>query len=547
MSTPFSPDQSPHVEALRGLALTSDVVGYSADPVFAWNRDRDPARRVVLASGGGAGHEPMHAGFLGRGGLDVAVPGEVFTSPHNGQIVAGVQQVARSGDEVLLIVKNYTGDVINFAIAAERLTADGCRVATVLVEDDLGSEGAAVGRRGTGATVVIEKILGAAADAGDGLEELQRLGEAVAERSRSLAVARASHTRPGGGAGFEVGDGLLEYGVGIHGETAAETIEDPGLEALVERMVNELLDALGEAEHGHLVMVNGLGGVSNLELAHISARVAEVMADRDAPVASLVSGTFISALDMRGFSITVTAVDDPGWIDHWLAPHATALPRPVAAGVVEPHQGATDESAGSRESSAWLDDLAEQFAALRDPLNALDQRTGDGDLGTNIAQGLSRAARRGGGDLGSELASMAGAFLDEVGGSSGPLFGLVLSEIARTAGDGAGPRDLGRGLRSGVEAVRRVGGAEPGDRTMVDALAPAAEREALDAEAVAAAVEGAESTRTMTARRGRASYLGERVLGTPDPGAVAAALLLRSIAERSGADLGDLDTAALLD
>lgn len=546
MSTPFSPDQSPHVEALRGLALTSDVVGYCADPVFAWNLDRDPARRVVLVSGGGAGHEPMHAGFLGRGGLDVAVPGEVFTSPHNGQIVAGVQQAGRPGDEVLLIVKNYTGDVINFAIAAERLTAEGYRVATVLVDDDLGSEGAAVGRRGTGATVVIEKILGAAADGGAGLEELHRLGSAVAERSRSLAVARASHTRPGGGAGFEVGDGLLEYGVGIHGETAAETIEDPGLDALAERMVGELLDAVGEAAHGHLVMVDGLGGVSNLELAHISARVADLLAERDAELVSLVTGTFISALDMRGFSITVTAVDDPGWVDHWLAPHGTALPRPVRSSAAAPAEG-IGEGAPAGEPSDWLDAVAARFAELRDPLNALDQAVGDGDLGTNIAQGLARAARRGGSGMDGELESIAGAFLDEVGGSSGPLFGLVLAEIARAASEDSGPGELGRGLRSGVEAVRRVGGAAPGDRTMVDALAPAAEHDALDAGALAAAVAGAQGTRTMTARRGRASYLGERVIGTPDPGAVAAALLLESIAERAGADLGDLDTASLLD
>ncbi len=171
-------------------------IGMQRDPVYAWALDPSPTRRVALVSGGGAGHEPMHAGFLGGGGLDAVCPGEVFTSPHNRQIHAASTMVAKD-DGVLHIVKNYTGDVLNFAIAAERLRGDGIAVDRVLVDDDLGSEGQEVGRRGTGATVVVEKILGAAADRGLSLQDLVELGRSVVESSRSLAVAHRACTPPG--------------------------------------------------------------------------------------------------------------------------------------------------------------------------------------------------------------------------------------------------------------------------------------------------------------------------------------------------------------
>ncbi|RQN09429.1 DAK2 domain-containing protein [Aeromicrobium camelliae] len=508
------------------------AISVNREPVYAWTRRRSPYRRVVLVSGGGAGHEPMHAGFLGHGGLDVAIPGEVFTSPHNGQIVAAVERATSPGDPVLLLVKNYTGDVINFAIAEERLKANGRDVATLIIDDDLGSDDAEVGRRGTGATVVVEKILGAAADEGLALHELLELGTEVVARSRSLSVARAAHTAPSGGDAFEVKVGELEYGVGIHGESAAESIADPGVEKLVERMIGELLDAVGPADHGYLVFVNGLGGVSNLELAHVAASAAGSMRAASAPVASIHYGTYVSALDMRGFSITLTAVHEERWLGFWFAHHATpGLPTPSAMRDIAPAEPAS-EAPTAGPSSEWLDEVARRFADYRSRLNDLDQRSGDGDMGTNMADGTRRAAARGGDGLAQELRSLADAYLDEVGGSSGPLFGLVLAELARAAEDEASAERLAHGLRAGLEALQRVGGAQPGDRTMIDALAPAAARDALDAEAVRSAVEGARATSQLRARRGRASYLADRVLGFPDPGAVAAALLLQAIAER---------------
>lgn len=547
-------------QALRGVALNGGArVGVHRDPVFLWALDPSVERRVAIVSGGGAGHEPMHAGFLGRGGLDAACPGEVFTSPHSRQIHAAGRRVAGQ-DGVLHIVKNYTGDRINFAIAAELLRNDGITVEEVLVDDDLGSDGQAVGRRGTGATVVVEKILGGAADRGLSLPELAELGRRVIAGSRSIAVAHRAHTAPDGrGPAFEIEDDSLEYGVGIHGETAKESIVRPPLGELVERMVGEVLDALPTPSSGVIVLVNGLGGTGNLELLHVLGEVERVLDQRGVALRSAVSGTYISALDMSGFSITVTAVEEE-WLQDWLAPHGTAsLPSPVPTEILDmaEGEGKPAPSTSPDEPSPWLQSLAADFAALRDPLNALDQRAGDGDIGTNLDHGLEMATRRSpGGDAGlaGDLETLAAAFLEDVGGSSGPLFGLVLNRIAAAvAADGAEQDQAAvRGLREGVEAVTRVGGAVPGDRTMVDALVPAAEdagepRARLDTAALTAAARGAAATSDMVGRRGRSSYVGERALGSPDPGAVAVVAMLTAIVERFGGTRESAARAAIDD
>ena len=543
MSTPFySTVPSASRQALAALALTGGSrVGVHRDPVYAWALDPAPTRRVGLVSGGGAGHEPMHAGFLGRGGLDAAAPGEVFTSPHSRQIHAASVKVARDGG-VLHIVKNYTGDVLNFAIAAERLRAEGTAVDRVLVDDDLGSEGQEVGRRGTGATVVVEKILGAAADRGLSLEDLVELGREVVASSRSLAVAARACTTPGADRpAFDVTPGTLEYGVGIHGEAARESIARPGLDELVTRMVGELLDALPGADSGVIVLVNGLGGTGDLELLHVLAEVQQALADRDVALRSAVSGTYVSALDMAGFSITITAVGDEQWLTDWCAPHGTAgLPAPVHA---ETTIVGAEAELTAGDPSPWLRQLADDVAEIRDTLNDLDRRAGDGDIGTNLDNALQAAVRRADGpdaDLAADLRALGTAFAQDVGGSSGPLFGLVLDRIATQVGAGSDAEhaaSAARGLREGVEAITRAGGAHVGDRTMVDALFPAgwrdgAERAELDDDALQDALAGAIATSAMIGKRGRSSYLGERAIGTTDPGALAVVAVLIAIVER---------------
>lgn len=301
-------------DALKGFARChADLLTLDADHGFLLARDVAPARRVGLVSGGGSGHEPLHAGYVGRGMLDVACPGLVFASPHNRQVYEGSLAAARS-DGVLHIVKNYTGDRINFGIAAERLARRGVPCARVLIDDDLATESENIvsGRRGTGGTVLIEKALGAAADRGLGLGELQELGTRLASQCRTLAVASASHTAPTTGRpAFLLDPGELEYGVGIHGERARETIAQGPLRPLVERMAVALLDTLSLAPGSSVIaLVNGLGAVTPLELYAVSGELSSLLDSRGINLARSLVGDYVTALDMRGFSLTLLAADE---------------------------------------------------------------------------------------------------------------------------------------------------------------------------------------------------------------------------------------------
>lgn len=323
MSLPLHPHtEDPVPGALRGFARAhARHVELREAPTHLLARRRHPARRVGLVSGGGSGHEPLHAGFLGIGMLDAVAPGKIFASPHNAQVLEASRGAA-GPEGVLHIVKNYTGDRINFGIAAERLRAEGIAVRRVLVDDDIATESAdtATGRRGTAATVVVEKILGGAADAGMGLDELADLGSAVASSSRSLAVAsRAQTSLHTGGPAFPLAAGELEYGVGIHGERAKQSILRPGTtKELIDRMVDQVLAALPGEGDQLLTVVNGLGSTTLLELYGIHEALAESLAERSLTIAGELVGTLVPALDMAGFSISLTRV--PGeWLPWWNA------------------------------------------------------------------------------------------------------------------------------------------------------------------------------------------------------------------------------------
>uniref|UniRef100_A0AAU3GPJ5 Dihydroxyacetone kinase subunit DhaK n=1 Tax=Streptomyces sp. NBC_01401 TaxID=2903854 RepID=A0AAU3GPJ5_9ACTN len=325
MNRLFLPADHAVEHALNGLVLSHPgLLRLNEEPLYVAARERHPARRVGLVSGGGSGHEPLHTGFVGSGMLDAAVPGRVFASPHNRQVFEASRDAAGEGG-VLHIVKNYTGDRINFGIAAERLRAEGIPVRRVLVDDDLATESdeTATGRRGTGATVLVEKLLGGAADTGLGLDELAALGAEFAAASRSVAVAsRAQTAFSRGGEAFQLPDGTLEYGVGIHGERAVSTLEHPGFEPLVDRMTGQLLDALPHTTGSVLLLVNGLGATTLLELHAIHSRVTALLESRGLDVAGRLVGTFVPALDMSGFSLTLTALRDD-WHAHWHAPART--------------------------------------------------------------------------------------------------------------------------------------------------------------------------------------------------------------------------------
>ncbi|WP_199256173.1 dihydroxyacetone kinase subunit DhaK [Mycolicibacterium mengxianglii] len=317
--------------ALRGFGrLHSDIVTVLSDPVAVIAKQRSPGRRVGLVSGGGSGHEPLHGGFVGSGMLDAAAPGRVFASPHNRQVYAASREVA-GPDGVLHIVKNYTGDRINFGIAAERLAGDGIAVRRVLVNDDIATDNAdtGTGRRGTAATVLVEKILGAAADDGMSLDELAVLGQTVAESCCSLGVAaRAQSTLPDGDTAFELGPDKLEYGVGIHGERAAETVDRPPLPELVDRMCTDILAKMPDDGQEVGVLINGLGSATQLELYSVFAQVTEHLDSRSERICASLVGTFVPALDMHGFSITLARLR-PEWLEWLSRPVLTPFPLTV--------------------------------------------------------------------------------------------------------------------------------------------------------------------------------------------------------------------------
>ncbi|MFP5021346.1 dihydroxyacetone kinase subunit DhaK [Pseudonocardia phyllosphaerae] len=330
MPYPFLPAGDDAVPvAVRGFARAhADLVTLHEDPIHLVANHRSPDRRVALVSGGGSGHEPLHAGFLGRGMLDAVAPGPVFTSPHN-KAVLHASRAALAGLDapqgVLHVVKNYTGDRINFGIAAERLRMEGIDVRRVLVDDDLATDAldTATGRRGTGATVVVEKILGAAADTGAGIAELAQLGADVAAASRSLAVASRAQTSHRTGEPAFALDGELDYGVGIHGERAQRSVPRPPAEELVARMLDEIVAGLPDGSDDVVLVVNGMGGTALLELYALAELASQVLDDRGLSRTGTLVGTFVPALDMAGFSLTLTRMR-PEWTELWAAPTGTA-------------------------------------------------------------------------------------------------------------------------------------------------------------------------------------------------------------------------------
>ncbi|MEU1117040.1 dihydroxyacetone kinase family protein [Streptomyces sp. NPDC005879] len=556
----FLPENDAVLTAARGLAQAhAGLIEVNSSPLYLRARDADPARTVALVSGGGSGHEPLHTGLLGRGGLDAVCPGEIFASPHNRQIYEASAAAAKR-DGVLHIVKNYTGDVINFQIAAERLRHDGIPVATVLVEDDLATDSAdsATGRRGTAATVVVEKLLGAAADRGATLEDLADLGRRVVERSRSIAVAARAQTSPTTLApAFALDQDTLDYGVGIHGERGIRTIARPATGDLVRRMTDDLLDALPEGPDEVLALVNGLGATTELELNAIAVLLGDELTARGLRPVLVVPGTFTAALDMAGFSLTLTRLEE-GWAELWTTPTRTplVLPRPSrtpdrseAATATAPRTTATNSpvrtprTGGEAGDRALLDRYALTVTQVRDNLTKLDQLVGDGDFGDNLAGGVRRAVKLADETGADGTTALAEAFLNDVGGTSGPLFGLFFQHLAAASpAEGGTPSvaALAEAAAAGHAAIHRVGGAVPGDCTLVDALAPAAESlaasrdaktEAPLTEAAQAAIRGALATASLRPRRGRASYVGDHALGVPDPGALAVALLFMALAD----------------
>lgn len=298
-------------DGLRGMAAAHPELSVDVDNRVVVRRDAPVEGKVGLVSGGGSGHEPLHGGFVGPGMLSAACPGEVFTSPVPDQMLRAATAVD-SGAGVLFIVKNYTGDVLNFDMAAELAEDEGVRVGKVLVNDDVAVTDSlfTAGRRGTGATLFVEKIAGAAAEEGAPLERVEAIGRQVNESARSFGVALSAVTTPSKGSPtFDLPDGELELGIGIHGEPGRERRAMMTSREIADFAVDAVLEDL-RPSGPVIALVNGMGATPLLELYGFNAEVQRVLAERGVAVARTLVGNYVTSLDMAGCSVTLCQVDE---------------------------------------------------------------------------------------------------------------------------------------------------------------------------------------------------------------------------------------------
>lgn len=515
------------------------------------------ARPVAVISGGGSGHEPAHAGYVGEGMLTAAVAGDVFTSPSVDAVLAAIRAAAGPAG-ALLVVKNYTGDRLNFGLAAELARSEGIPVETVLVADDaaLRHTVAPERRRGIAGTVLIHKLAGAAAAAGRPLVEVASLARAAATELRSMGVALGACTVPAvGHPGFELAADEVEWGLGIHGEQGVERGPWLGADATVARLLDTLVEDGGYPAGTRLaLLVNGLGATPPLELALVARAALLDLRGRGFEVERAWTGTFLSALDMPGCSLSVLPVDEArlalldaptqarAWAGDGRVPAAPRLlPAPPAAATATP----TVPGPLADRLHAAADAVIASLLANEARLTELDSRAGDGDLGTSLARGagamraLPASAWY---SPASALAATGQALRRAIGGSSGPFYACALVRAAQLLEGLERPTQAqwAEAFDQGVQALAELGGAQPGQRTMLDALRPAADEllaaaragsspaEAFKA-ALAKARAGADATAEMVPGQGRASYLGPRALGIPDGGAVAVVCWLEAL------------------
>lgn len=528
--------------------------------------------KVALVSGGGMGHEPAHLGYVGTGMLDAAVGGAIYTSPAVDRISAGIEAVAPDATGVLLVVKNYTGDVINFKLAEEAAREEGVACDHVVVNDDVavGTPTQREQRRGVAGTIFVHKCAGAAAEAGKPLAEVKRVAEKVNDNVRTMGVAIAPCTVPAAGKpGFTLADDEMEMGVGIHGEPGIRREKMEPVDAMVDEILDHVLADIDYAGHEVAVLVNGAGGTPDYELALVANHVHDVLSARHIGVWHTYMGNYLTSLEMRGFSVSLLRLDDelknllsaPADTPAWQQGEASLAEDAAPGEDASPKQAATSEASNVPAAEATgatkavidvISAVAGAMEAHKNELTELDQPIGDSDHGINMARGFS-AARALLPSLAGEapaavLKKVGSTLVSKVGGSSGPLYGTLFRKVGvalkaddSLASDENAVRCLAAGLSKAFVGIEDLGGAKPGDKTMLDAMQPAMEAlehargedaplaEALT-QAADAAEAGAEATVPLQARKGRASYLGERSVGHKDPGAASFALLMRTVA-----------------
>lgn len=538
-------------------------------------RFRPGTPKVAVLVGGGSGHYPAFAGVVGPGFADGAVIGNVFTSPSAAQ-ACSVGRSADSGAGVIFTYGNYAGDVMNFGLAAQRLRAEGIDVRQVVVTDDVASAPArdVASRRGIAGGFVVYKVMGAAAERGWGIDDVQRLGELANARTFTIGLAFSGCTFPGADHPlFTVPAGMMGLGLGIHGEPGLEDVPWLPADTLADLMVDRLLQERPSGSSGRVAaLLNGLGATKYEELFLLWGIVAKRLRSEGLETVDPEVGELVTSLDMRGVSLTLCWLDpelEPLWSDPadtpaWrrgrvlgpavaptavLAQDETVPDRPVGPVVV----GSPASRSAARVTITVLRAVRDRMHAAEDELGRLDAVAGDGDHGRGMARGSHHAlvaaeeAYRAGWGVAGVLGAAGDAWAGQAGGTSGVLWGTGLRALGAVLGDeeAVGPDRLAEGVGSFVQAMTDLGGAALGDKTIVDAAIPfrdeLSRRLTLgDAPARAwsaaarAALSEARATSALRPRLGRARPLAERSVGHPDPGAVSFVMCVEAAGDLIG-------------
>ncbi|MFR0019029.1 MAG: dihydroxyacetone kinase subunit DhaK [Paraclostridium sp.] len=540
--------------------------------------------KVSLISGGGSGHEPAHAGFVGKGMLDAAVCGDVFASPSQIQIYNAIKETA-SNKGTLLIIKNYSGDIMNFRNAAHLAIEDGLIVDYIKVDDDIAVEDSlyTVGRRGVAGTVLVHKIAGAAAELGMSLHEVKEVAQKAANNVRSLGFALTSCTVPAKGTPtFQLEEDEIEFGVGIHGEPGVRREKISSADELAKKMVNDILADMkieDSNEEEIALMINGFGGTPLQELYLLNNSVIRELAKRNIKICTAFVGNYMTSIDMAGASVSIMKLDNE--LKHLLSQVSEAPGFKVSGAFVPVEYTDIYEDENNIDDSNVcfevqtnkdfsniedyrftlenmiyvVDKMSEIIIKNEVPFCELDSYAGDGDFGMSVAKGFKQLKREWANILSIEDLTI-GKFLNECsmvimeycGGASGPIWGSAFRAAGRYVGDKdeLTVLNFANMMDAAVNGVQATGersfgrGAGVGDKTLIDALVPCANswelsvkendtfKEAFE-KAARKAVEGAESTKEIVARMGRAGTVGERSLGYPDAGAHALGVIFTEI------------------
>ncbi|MFK0245324.1 dihydroxyacetone kinase family protein [Amycolatopsis azurea] len=522
-------------------------------------RREETERKVAVVIGGGCGHYPAFAGLVGPGLADGAVVGDVFTSPSAEQVYR-TARAAESGAGVLFGYGNYQGDVLHFGLAARRLAAEGVESRTILVTDDIasGPADAPERRRGVAGDFLVFKIAGAAAERGDDLAAVHALAEKANANTRTFGVAFGGCTLPGASAPlFTVGESEMELGLGIHGEPGVRTVGRLSARELADELVDGLLPELPEGDGRVVVLLNGLGRTKYEEMFATYTRVHERLAEAGLSPLHTEVGEFVTSLDMAGVSLSILVLDDE-LAELYAAPCDTPGYRSTGAALAQvPLESTVDSLLAETEPGQGIVDRALTAAlhvieANEAELGRLDAVAADGDHGLGMTRGMRAAvaaARRDGDSPSTALLAAGTAFADAAGGASGALYGVLLAEtgagVQGRSGDEVTAEVLADAVDGAVTAFVELGKAEPGEKTMLDAIEPfrLALREQAEAgadvpqawqKAAQVAVSAAEATADLLPAKGRAARLAQRSEGHPDPGATSFALLVTAVGQALG-------------